>query len=134
MKSGFLRRAIGLLGIALDTGAHNVLPCRRAAAVAGDDVIQVQIAPIKDFAAILAGVVVAFEDVVARELHFLLRHAVEEAKENHSRHANAERNRVNAFRMRLLVGEVVPLGEIVGLERAICVIENDLRVAFKKQS
>ena len=33
-----------------------------------------------------------------------------------------------------LVGKIVPLREIVGLEGAVRVVENDLGVAFKKQS
>jgi hypothetical protein len=77
--------------------------------------------------------VVAFENVVARELHFLLRHAIEETKQNHSRHPNPERNGVNAFRVWFLIRKIVPLRKIVGLERPIRVIQNDLGMPFEKQ-
>jgi len=133
MQSSLLRRAIGLLRIALDAGAHNIFPRRWTAAVARDHVIQIQVPAIKDLAAILAGIVVALENVVTGKFHFLLRHAIEKTEQNHPRHANAERNRVNAFRMRLLIGKIVPLREIVGLKRSIGIIKHDLGVAFKKQ-
>jgi hypothetical protein len=79
-------------------------------------VIQVQVFAIKNFAAILAGVAVALENIVTRELHFLLRHAVEEHQQNHARDANAKRDRVDALGMRFLLREVVPLAEIKSLK------------------
>src|SRR5262245_13324569 len=133
VQAGFLRGAIGLPGITLDAGTNDILPSGWAAAVARDDVVEVQITAIKDFATILAGVVIAFENVVARKFYLLLRHAIEKAEQNDARHADTERNRVDTLRVRLLVGEVVPLREIVGLERAICIVQNDLGMAFKKQ-
>lgn len=133
MQTGFLRGAVGFPGITLDTGANNVFPCGGAAAVARDDVIQIQVAAIKDFRAILTGIVVALEDVVARELHFFFRHAIEEAKQDDAGDADAEGNGVDAFRMRLVIGEIVPLREVVGLEGAVSVVEDDLCVAFEKQ-
>ena len=73
MQTGFLWGTVGLLGIALDAGANNIFPRRRAAAVAGDDVVQIQVLALKYPAAILAGVFVALKDVVAREFNFFLR-------------------------------------------------------------
>lgn len=65
------RRVIGLPGVALDTGAHNVLPRGWASLVSWNYVIQVQVHPLKCLAAILASILVPDEDVVAGELHFL---------------------------------------------------------------
>src|SRR5690606_27190611 len=72
MHTGFLRCAVCLDRIALDARADNVLPAGRAAAIARDDVVEIEILPVEHMAAILAGVFVALEDVMPRELHFLL--------------------------------------------------------------
>src|ERR1017187_9563447 len=63
MQAGLLGRAVGLLRVAFDAGADDVFPRRRAAAVARDDVIQVQILAVEDAAAVLAGVFVALKNV-----------------------------------------------------------------------
>ena len=76
VQSGFLRRVIGLGRIALDARANNVFPRRRAAAVARDNVVQIQIFAVANFSAVLAGVFVALKNVVSRELHFLFRQTV----------------------------------------------------------
>ncbi len=90
MQTRLLRRAVRLLGIALDAGANNVLPSGRATSIARDHVIEIQITPVEDLAAILAGVVITLEDIMARKLHFLFRHSIKEAKQDHARHADAE--------------------------------------------
>ena len=77
------RRAVGLLRIALNAGAHNILPSRRAAAVSRDHMVEIQVLPFKDLPALLAGVLVAFEDIVASELHFFLRHTIKQHQHNH---------------------------------------------------
>ena len=59
-----------------------------AAAVARQDVIEIQFAAIKNVAAILAGVLVALENVVAREFHFLLRQTIEEQEHDDARDAD----------------------------------------------
>src|ERR1700678_3192193 len=53
---------VGLVGVATDAGTNNVFPGRRAAPVARNDMVEVQILPVKNFAAILAGVFVAFKN------------------------------------------------------------------------
>src|SRR5208283_3886578 len=47
------RRAVGFARVAGNTGADNILPRGRPAAVAGDDVVEVQLAAVEMFAAIL---------------------------------------------------------------------------------
>src|SRR5436190_6428 len=64
----FLRCAIRLARIALDTGADNVFPGGRATAVARNDVIQIQVFAIESMATVLTHVFVAFENVMTREL------------------------------------------------------------------
>ncbi len=73
----FVRKTIPFARITRDAGANDVFPNRRSAAIARKDVIQIQFAAIENLSAILAGVLVAFENIVPRELHFLLRQAIE---------------------------------------------------------
>src|SRR5205085_6883904 len=77
----FLRKAIAFARVTGNARTHYVLPRRRSAAVARNHVIEIQIIAIKSDAAVLTGVLVALEHVVARELYFLLRKPVE--KEQH---------------------------------------------------
>src|SRR5437867_11354022 len=90
VDAGFGGSAVGLLGVTADAGADNVLPGRGPAAVARDDVVKIQIFAVEFAAAILAGVLVALKDVVARKFDFLLGQAVEEGQKNDPRHANAK--------------------------------------------
>ena len=133
MQASLLRSAVRFARITRDAGADNVFPRRRTAAITGNDVIQVQVFAIKQMAAVLAGVAVAVEDVVARELHLLFWHVVIREQQDDAREADAKRDRVDGFWMRRLLGEVVPRGKVVGLKRTVCVIENDLRLALKEQ-
>ena len=90
MQAGFLWRAVGFMRIALNTGANNVFPRGRAAAVTWDNVIEIEILAIKYFTAILAGVLVALENIMAGELNFLFRQMIKNTKENHARNADAK--------------------------------------------
>ena len=96
--------------------------------------IQIQIFAIKHVAAVLAHVLVPLEDIVPSEFDFLLRQAVEHHEQDHARDANPERNCANAFRMRLLLREVLPFAEIESIERAVTRTLDSVRVTFKKQS
>ena len=76
VQAGFLRGSVGLQGIALNTGANNILPTGWTASVTRDYMVQIQILALASFAAVLAGVLVTLEDVVACKLDFLLRQMV----------------------------------------------------------
>ena len=76
MHAGLERRAVAFERIALDAGADDVFPGGRAAAVARDDVIEIQVFAIANAATILAGVLIALKNVVPGEFDFLLREAV----------------------------------------------------------
>ena len=73
----FTRKPVAFARIARNTRANHVFPSRRTAPVAWHDVIQIKLAPIEAVAAVLAGVLVALEYVVAREFYFLLRKPIE---------------------------------------------------------
>jgi hypothetical protein len=129
----FAGRPVRLMRITRNTRTDNILPRRRPAAVARDYVIEIQIAAFETVAAILASILVTLENVVASELDLFLRQAIEQQQQNYARHPDPEGDRVNALRMRLLLRKIVPLVEIVRLERSIIIVQNHLRAAFEQQ-
>jgi len=133
MHPRFVRRPVGFARITRDAGADNIFPRRRATPIARNDVVEIQIFAIKLAAAELAGVLVALENVVPGELHFLLWQAIEQHQQDHSWNADPERNRMNTFRMRLLLRKIVPLVEIEGLEGAVIVVHHHLGAAFEQE-
>ena len=116
MHSRFLRCAIGFASVARDAGANDVFPCRRPAMIARNDVIEIQIFAIKFFPAVLAGVAVALENVVSRELHFLFRHTIISEQQDDARQADAEGDGFDGLWVGRLLGQIVPRGEVVGLK------------------
>jgi len=133
VQPGLEGRAVGLAGVARDARANDVFPARRAAAVARDDVVEVQVFPVKNLAAILAGVLVALEDVVPRELHFLLRHPVIQEEQDDLRHADAEGDGVDGIVVRRVGGDVGPFLEIKSAEGAVGIVHHHLRLALEEQ-
>jgi hypothetical protein len=133
MHPGFLRSVVGLAGVAGDAGANDVFPSRGTAAIARDDVVQIQVFAIQGLAAILAHVIVPFENVVPGEFDFLLRQAVEHDKQDDTRDAYSEGDGVDAFRMRILLGEILPLIEAEGLESAVVSPKDGLCMPFEKK-
>jgi len=83
-----MRKSIAFTRVTSNARADHIFPGRQAALIAWQYMIEIQFAPIKNVAAILAGVLVALKDVVAREFHFLFRQAIEEQKHNYARHPN----------------------------------------------
>ncbi len=133
VHAGFVRGAVALARVAGDAGADNVLPRGRPATVARDDVVEVQIFALENFAAVLAGVVVALKDVVARELHFLLGHAVIHEEEDDLRHADAEGDGVDGILRRRVVGDIAPFLKIKSAEGAVGIFQHHLGVALKEK-
>ena len=128
-----MREPVALARIARDARADDVLPRGQPAFVARDDVIEIQVLPVEMLAAILAGILVALEDVVPRELHLLPRHPVEQHQHDDARHADLEGDRVDHFVVRLAVGKVAPALEVVRLEIVCAVGIDDLRMARAKE-
>lgn len=133
VHSRFLRGPIRLERIAFDAGANNIFPGCGAAAIARDDVIEIQIVAVEGLAAILARVLIALKNVVPCEFDLFLGQVVIDHEQYDSRHTNPKRHGSDRFRMWLLLGKIVPLGEIISLERAIASIQHNLGVALKKQ-
>ena len=57
--------------------------------------IKIQVVPLKGIAAVLAGIPVALEDIVPRELDLFLWQPLEKQQHDDSRYADAYRNRAN---------------------------------------
>ena len=95
--------------------------------------VEIQILPFKMVTAILAGISIALENVVAREFDFLLREPVKDEQHDHSRDANLKGNRSNEFLAAAFLGQAFPLGKIKCVKRSVGGFENDLRASFKQQ-
>ena len=88
--------------------------------------IQIQIASIKDMPAILAGVVVALENVVPGELHFLLRQPIKKQKHNNARHADLPRDRRDHLVFGPGGGKIAPAIKVVCEKIVLLIGWNDL--------
>jgi len=128
MHVGFSREPVALTCVTRDAGTHDVFPHRCPSAVARHDMIKIEIAPIEDLSTILAGVLVALENIVARKLHLLLRESIEKEQHYHARHANLPRNGRDHFIFRRGRGKIAPALEVVRHEIVCLIRRNDLRV------
>lgn len=88
----FLRKPVPLARVTRDTGTDHVFPRGRPSAIARDNVIEVQIVSIEIMSAVLAGVLVAFENVMPGKFHFLFREPIEKEEDDHPRDPDFERN------------------------------------------
>lgn len=68
---------IGLASIARNAGADDILPIGRAASITRHDMVQIEFRSVKGLPAILTGILVTLEDIVACELDLLLRKPIE---------------------------------------------------------
>jgi hypothetical protein len=130
---GFLRGMVGLSGIALNAGADDVFPSGGAAAIARDDVIQIQIFPIENLTAILAGIFIAFKDVVPGEFDFFFRLPVIHEEQDDPGYANAEGNAMDGIFAGGIGGNITPFLKVKSAKGTIGVIDDDLGVPLKKK-
>ena len=124
----FPREPIALARIAGNARANHVFPTRVPAAISRNHVIKIQIAAVKDTPAILAGALVALEDVVASKLHFLLREPIEKKQHNHTRHADSPRDGCDHFVLRRVRRKITPTLEIVRHEIVGSIGRHDMGV------
>jgi len=124
----FAWKPVAFPRIATDTRANHVLPSGRPSPITRYDVVQIEFATIENLAAVLTGVLVALEYVVAGKFHFLLRKPIEHEKDNHPRDTNLERNRRDDFVIRSVCRQVAPAFKIVRHEIVRLVRRNDVGV------
>lgn len=82
----FVNELVSFAGVAGNARANDIFPGREAAFVSGDDVVEIQLRTIKNFAAILAGIFIPLENVVTCEFDFFARKAIEETENNDGRY------------------------------------------------
>jgi len=122
----FLRKPVAFACVTSDARANDIFPCRHPTSIARHDVVQIQLASFKNFTTILAGILVALENVVASELHFLFRKPIEKEQNNHARHANFPRDGRHHFVVRRSRGKIAPTLEIVRQEIVGFIRRDDL--------
>lgn len=94
--------------------------------------IEIEIASIKHFSAVLAGVFVTLKNIVPSEFDLLFWKTIKNNEQNHLRNADAKRDGSDAFAFISILGEGSPASEIKGLKGSALFI-NHLRSAFKKE-
>lgn len=132
LHAGLLGRPVALVRVALDAAANNVLPDRRAALVARDDVIKIQLRAIANAAAILAGVMIALENVVSGELHLFFGRPTVNEQQNHLWNADFEGNASHRFFFGKRIGDSAPALEVVGL-KFLAARKDDVSMAEKQK-
>jgi len=120
----FLWQAIAFHRVTWNARTDDILPRRRSTTIPRDHVIEIQIVAIECLAAVLAGVLVPFEHVMPRKLHFLFRQAIEEQEHDDARHTDLPGNRLNELVVGRIGRKIPPAFEIVGQE-IVCVIRRD---------
>ena len=124
-----LRGPVGFLRVAADAGADDVFPSHRPTAISREDVVEVKVFSVENLAAVLAGVAVALEDVVAGEFDFFAGHPVEKDEEDDAGDADFPAGGLDHLGIRLAVAEVAPTFKVVGGKTAVFRV-NDLRLTL----
>ena len=120
LHAGLLGRPVGLAGVAGDAGERAVLPGGLTALGAWEDVVDRQLLRARTGAAVLAGGVVALEDVATAERDRVVTRPVVPGQGEHLGHAEAEPDRPDeqlavAGRQLRPVGPLVE-PEVVGID------------------
>ncbi len=92
------------------------------------DVIQIKVTTIEEFAAVLAGVLVALKHVVSGEFYFLLRKPIEHKQHDHPRDLDLERDGRNHFMIGRVRGQIAPAFEVVRRKVVRVIRRNNLGV------
>lgn len=133
LHAGLVRQAVALAGVAGDARAHDVFPSRLPAPVARQDMVEVEIAAVEDPVAILAGVRIAFEDVVAREFDLLLGEALEKEKNDDPGNAHLQADRPGHLGLWIGLGKIFPAFEIVSEEIVLLIRGDHLRMPLVEE-
>jgi len=128
------RSAVGLARVAGNAGADDVFPSRGPTPISRNHVVEVQIAPIKDLAAVLAGVLVPLEQVVPGEFDFLLGKTVKPHEQDDPGYPDSERDRADgAVGFGVGRGQVTPLLEVQCPVITVAITEHHLCVPFEEK-
>jgi hypothetical protein len=105
---GLVGEFVGLAGVAADAGGDDVFPGGASAFVAREDVVEVELGFREDFGAVLAGELVAEEDVAAGEFDFEAREFVVDGEDEDFGCAEAESDAVDHFLIEGVFGVADP--------------------------
>jgi len=125
----FLRKPVAFACVTPNARANYIFPCRGPASIARHNMIEIQLISLKNFTAILAGVLVALENVVTRKLHFLFRKPIKEEQNNHARHADLPRNGCDHFVFWRGYRKIAPTFEIMRPKIVSFVRRDDVGMA-----
>ena len=97
--------------------------------------VEIQLHSLENFPAILAGILVSFEDVMPGELYLLLGQPIEKKEDNHAWHADLPRNRCDHLVLGLGRGQrdIEPAREIMRREIVFVISCDNLGMALVKQ-
>lgn len=112
----FVWEPISLSRITRDTRADYIFPGCQAASITRQYMVEIELGPIENRSAILAGIFVPLENVVPGEFHFLLRQSIKEQEDDHLWHTDLPRNRCDHFMVGSGGGEITPAIKVVGQE------------------
>jgi len=136
----FNRKHIGLPGqlirlarVAADTGADEVFPRGFSTLVPRDHVIEVEFLHLEPLPAVLAGIPVTREDVLARKFHLFLWETVVDGKDDDLRNLERVVDRVDNFPPGSSDGMLKPRTEVVSVEVVLPVFLDNLRVPQEEE-
>src|SRR5579885_1077249 len=125
---GFFRRSAALSAVAVMAGADDVLPSRSAAAGAWNHMVEVKLGAREPAAAVLAGIVVAREDIEAGKPHVALWHSFVRRQQQHPRNTDQSAHSAYAFVMNF--DRKVPPG--IKIEGAILLVNSSRNPLIKQ--
>src|SRR5205823_6880492 len=122
-------KAIAFARVTWDARANDIFPSGCSATVARNDVIEIQVITIERDAAVLAGVLVALENIVPGEFYFLLWKPIEKEQHDHPGHTDLPGDRLDQLVIGRVAREIAPALKIVGQEIIRVVRGDDMGVA-----
>ena len=84
----FLGQPVAFARVTWNARANHVFPRRCPAAIARHHMIEIQIVAIEKMSAVLAGILIAFENVMPRKLYFLFRKPIKKQQDDDAWDAN----------------------------------------------
>ena len=127
MHAAFARGAVALAGVTADTATNNIFPVGGAAAVLGYDMVQIEVAAIKGFTTVLAGIFITLVNVVSGEFDLLTRHTIVDHQQDDARYTDTKGNGAYGFRMWIGARKVCPFAKVESAKVAT-VVEHHLRM------
>ena len=90
IHSCLVREFVSLAGVAGNTGTDDIFPSSLTSTIAGQDMVDIEMAPVKMFAAVLAGILIPLKNIVPRELDLFFWQTVKETKNDDSWYPDVE--------------------------------------------